>query len=375
MQRIIYPVSTLSRTGPTSQLLNIVSHLDKDVFEPTVLTLSPEPEDSRSDDFKAAGIEVLSLNMSRLEGFFRGRKAFRAIMGRLAPALIHSQGFRGDMLSAACDVSIPRIATIRNFPQSDYPMAYGLPGHIMARIHMRAVERLDCAVGVSGAVEKNLRTHFGLRKTLTISNGVDLSRFSSTSPEHVTQLRQRLNFSQTARLWISSGNLSPRKAPMNLLSAWFEAFHDDQDQELILLGDGPLMDTCRDFVGNRRSVRIVGGVTNVSDYLRAADVFVSASLAEGLPNAAIEAMACGLPVVLSDIEPHRELYSTNSHIGALFPVGDIVGLREMLRRFATIHLNDISAVSEQVARASFSANVMAARYQDLYDRLLAGSVK
>ncbi len=370
MHRIVYPVSTLSRTGPTSQLLNIVTHLDKSCFKPIILTLSPESGDSRFADFKAAGVEVSSLNMSRFNGLVRGHAAFRAHVRDLAPALIHSQGLRGDLLSAACGYSAPRIATIRNFPQNDYPMAYGLPGHILARVHMSAVRRLDCAVGVSLAVERNMRERFGLLKTSTILNGVDLSRFSKTDANHARQLRDRLGLPENARIWISAGTLSPRKAPMTLLRAWFDAFSDTHEQQLILLGDGPLMEECKEYVRDRKSVHLVGAVTNVSDYLQAADIFVSTSLAEGLPNAAIEAMACGLPVVLSDIEPHRELYGANPNIGHLFPVNERDKVSDILHAFSSIDLRSMSEAATLVARTSFSAEVMAASYKDLYIRLL-----
>jgi len=157
---------------------------------------------------------------------------------------------------------------------------------------------------------------------------------------------------------------------MTLLRAWFDAFSDTHEQQLILLGDGPLMEECKEYVRDRKSVHLVGAVTNVSDYLQAADIFVSTSLAEGLPNAANEAMACGLPVVLSDIEPHRELYGANPNIGQLFPVNERDKVSDILHAFSSIDLRSMSEAATLVARTSFSAEVMAASYKDLYIRLL-----
>ncbi|MGH8223099.1 MAG: glycosyltransferase, partial [Woeseiaceae bacterium] len=64
--RVVYLVSTLRRAGPTSQLLNIVRHLDRRQFDPVVVTLSPEPPESMLDAFEKAGVVVKSLSMSRL---------------------------------------------------------------------------------------------------------------------------------------------------------------------------------------------------------------------------------------------------------------------------------------------------------------------
>ena len=79
---------------------------------------------------------------------------------------------------------------------------------------------------------------------------------------------------------------------------------------LLLIGDGPLREACAEQGVD--SVLVTGQVDNVQDYLRASDVYVSSSMTEGMPLGVLEAMACGLPVLLSDIAAHRELSGGNS---------------------------------------------------------------
>ena len=92
---------------------------------------------------------------------------------------------------------------------------------------------------------------------------------------------------------------------------------------LCLLGDGPLLlSACRQLAGNQQNIFLPGLVHNVADYLRAADLFVSASHAEGMPNAVLEALAASLPVILSDIPAHREVLENCSEAGWLFAPSD-----------------------------------------------------
>ena len=75
-----YIVSTLRRSGPIMQLLNIVKYLDRDNFNPIVITLSPEGRDSMREKFSQAGIPIVSLNLSRMEGIFLIKKKLSAVI-------------------------------------------------------------------------------------------------------------------------------------------------------------------------------------------------------------------------------------------------------------------------------------------------------
>jgi glycosyltransferase involved in cell wall biosynthesis len=77
----------------------------------------------------------------------------------------------------------------------------------------------------------------------------------------------------------------------------------------LIVGRGPLEDELRAKsreLGLSESVRFLGFSEDVRPYLETADVYVSASEKEGLPLALVEAMACGLPTVVTDISGHSE---------------------------------------------------------------------
>ena len=93
-------------------------------FKPVILTLSPEPQKSLWSKFKALNIEIHSLNISRLQGLFKGGQKLEAFVDKLQPNIIHSQGIRPDTLAAKYLGNYQTVATIRNYPDDDYGMKY-----------------------------------------------------------------------------------------------------------------------------------------------------------------------------------------------------------------------------------------------------------
>jgi len=115
---------------------------------------------------------------------------------------------------------------------------------------------------------------------------------------------------------------------------------------------------------------MLGFVDNVADYLRAADIFVSASLTEGCPNAVMEAMACGLPVILSDIPPHREILSFNEKAGLLFTAGDTESLANAMSKSREMNYSECSSAAVSIISNHFNARTMSLQYQQLYRQML-----
>jgi glycosyltransferase involved in cell wall biosynthesis len=371
--RVLYLASTLRRTGPTNQLFNLVKNLPVEQFEPTVLTLSPEAEDSLWPDFSAMNIALRSMAIGRLRGVVSGLRRLTDAIQQLQPDIVHSQGVRADVLASKLTCTARRVCTVRNYPVSDYRFSYGVArGSVMAAAHVHALRRLDKVVGVSHAVARNLACRHGLREVGVVRNGVDTERFSPAAPEDRSSLRRTLRLPREARVWVVSGHLSLRKDPLFVIDAWCRAFgHSDMDM-LVFLGGGELEARCRAAASGFDNVRIVGRVADVSAYLRSGDIYVSASKAEGLPNAALEGLAAGLSVLLSDIVPHRELWEIDPGVGSLFRVGDRDGFAQAAGELVRTHRTGTNEASRRLVAQNCSASVMAQSYQDLYLQLRNG---
>jgi len=120
-----------------------------------------------------------------------------------------------------------------------------------------------------------------------------------------------------------------------------------------------------------KNVTAIGHVENVDEYLQAADCFLSASESEGLPNAVIEALAWGLPFILSNIPAHREIQLIRNEAGDLFPLRDHRVLTELIENF--VPSDEATFAARSIASETLNANVMARRYQDLYESVVKRS--
>ena len=146
-------------------------------------------------------------------------------------------------------------------------------------------------------------------------------------------------FAFTAPTVITVGRLVEQKGIDVLLAAWAKVAASLPDWRLALVGDGPLADELKEQarkLGVEDSVDWVGHVSDPFPLLRGAKLFVMTSRFEGTPNALLEAMACGLPAVVSDASPGPcELIGTDeSRAGLIVPVEDANATADAILRLA-----------------------------------------
>ncbi|MFC6752978.1 glycosyltransferase family 4 protein [Halorubrum tibetense] len=359
---ILYVVSRLRPSGPTNQLYYILNHLD-DEFDATVLTLSPEPADTELPRFRELDIEYETLGLSRWEGLAFGPRRLRRKVSEIDPDIIQTQGIRADTLSALLLSGYPRITTIRNYPYDDYPAKFGeLQGKAMAAEHVRMYRRIDHPVACSETIADRIRPH-GVDAT-PIQNGVDTEAYQPVEDAEKARLREELGIPESATVFVSVGTLIPRKNPLDVI----EAFQDAaiEDGVLCMLGDGSLEAECAELAAGDDRVRMEGWVDDVAAYLGASDFFVSASSSEGLPNTVMEALASGLPVVLSDIQPHQEILQYNSTVGAEFELGESAALSAVMEEIIEENYLSMTAGARAIVTAHLSAERMSKAYQEEY---------
>ena len=164
------------------------------------------------------------------------------------------------------------------------------------------------------------RYRLGRHIVPTPGMGIVLMRFSPPSQEEKRALRREIELPENALVLIYAAEFSSRKNQRMLISAMPEL----PNAVLLLPGRGALLDDCRILAqqkGVADRVRFPGFTSNIEQYYRAADLCVSSSRSEGLPFNVMEAMACGLPAVLSDVKGHEDLVRSGEN-GLLFPYDD-----------------------------------------------------
>ena len=138
------------------------------------------------------------------------------------------------------------------------------------------------------------------------------------------------------------------------------------DHSLTILGDGPMIETLKIKASSK--VIFAGNVKNVQEYLLDSDICLSSSVSEGLPNTILEAISAGLPLVLSDIPPHKEiaekLPSDSFH---MFPLDEKpYTLANKFEKFFASMKNVNKSLIVESANVNFGAKNMSKSYQKLY---------
>lgn len=359
---VLYVVSTLKATGPINLLFDIVKNLDKSRFHVSVLTLSPESSPSRQHDFADIGITIHQMGLSRFAMALLGSRKFKKVVKAINPDIIHGHGLRPDFYISQLS-GVKTFSTVHNFPHLDYPFSHGkFLGGLMSWVELESLRRMTSPIACSNAISDELNRRFGIH-TSFIRNGVDTDAYDIADADQKSRLREKYGIPNEARVFISVGWLTDRKNPLATIRMFREAQLGDSFR-LIIIGKGKLSKECSSLANN--NVRVLDYVEDLDEYMKLADYYVSASKAEGMPRTVLQAMACGLPVVLSDIPPHREIFDLNASIGFLF---DSENAQDLLRVYREIEsLNQVSAGKEAriTIDSHFSNERMARHYEDSY---------
>lgn len=195
----------------------------------------------------------------------------------------------------------------------------------------RALKAIQSAAQVFSVSEslKNLAIQHGADPALieVIGNGVDIDRFK---PIDRKMARAALGIALDAKVLISVGGLVPRKGFHRVIEAMPALRITYPDIKFLIVGgpspEGnnlPQLQHQVNELGLRNCVFFLGPIKpdRLSELLSAADVFVLATSNEGWANVFLEAMACGLPVVTTDVGGNREVV-TDESLGIITPLGD-----------------------------------------------------
>jgi glycosyltransferase involved in cell wall biosynthesis len=208
---------------------------------------------------------------------------------------------------------------------------------------------------------------FAPGRVVRIPNGVDTARFA---PEPVRREGEVL----PRRTAIFVGRLEPPKRVDTLLKAWRAAPHGSR---LLIVGEGSLRRAWEDLARTERleCVEFLGLRSDIPRLLRESDIFVLSSDREGMPNALLEAMSCGLCCIASHVGAIPEMLGDG--VGIAVTPGDVSALGDALSKA----LSDRSLSQELGQRARrrvvehYSIESVVSHVESAYMRILGGRVR
>jgi len=256
-------------------------------------------------------------------------------------------------------------------PHGERALLEWVANRVSARLQRAALIRADSVVALSGALEKRLlETGVPVSSISQIANAVDLHAFRPPTVAERAALRGQLGLPENATLMVYVGRLSRAKGIDLLVRMWPQISARHPELHLLIAGGGrDSHDDCEaelrkylssSFPGRER-ITMLGSTDHVNLYLRASDLYILPSHFEGFSIAIIEALASGLPSLLTPVGSVPELIrdGENGFIFAARDGGALVAAVDAAfaardrwpeigrRARATVGTMDLGAVAEQ----------------------------
>ena len=339
--RILFVIGTMSGGGAERQVIESLKHLDRARFEPILYVASRRgellgeipadvPVHSFWDDF-------LRTWQSKLHRLFRTVSIvrWRHLAGLLASEridVVYDRTYMATLeAAAACWFRpTPRISCCVANPDFELN-AYARRMPLLARRFSRwAYSSASVVLANSEGLRRRLIELFSLSESrvLTRHNVIDFERIERLAVEFVPDVPR------DPFLIVSGGRLHPQKGQQFLLEAVRILIQErGRSLRLVSLGQGEQERELRAFLTLYKledHVTLPGFVPNPLPWYRHARLFVLPSLNEGFPNALIEAVACGTPVLATDCPSGPDEILDGGRCGVLVPPGDAVALADAI---------------------------------------------
>lgn len=320
--RVLHLITELNIGGAQKALARLLAHLDRDRFAPTTACLYAG-DGPVADEIRAFSVPVIDLGMTakwRWDAFWQLYRLLR----RERPTILHTWMFHANIPGRV----LGRLAGVPIVISSEQTM--GQESHWRYWLNRITDPLTDRVVCVSQQVADFVVKKVGIpqRKTVVIPNGIDVRDFEHLPAKQQVRAALGLPFDQMLIGTVSRLKLVKR------LDVLLQAMKSLRDIYVVIIGDGPertQLEAMSERAGIASRVHFAGQQDDVRIWLAALDMFVLSSDWEGMPNAVLEAMAAGLPVVATAVGGTPEVVM-DGVTGLLVPPRDPGVLAEAIDR-------------------------------------------
>ncbi len=351
--------------GAERQVILLAKGLRRRGWRVSVVALSGTGGDAAAE-LIAAGIPFLSLGMRKGLADPRGWMRFHRWLRRESPDVVHAHLPHAVWLARWSRLAAPVRVLVDTLHTSStgtlgrrlgYRLSGWCPDKVTAVSHAVAETNLSARMATEG-------------KLVVLPNGVDVEAWR-TDASIRTAMRRELGL-EDEFLWFAAGRLDPVKDYPALLRAMVDV---PEPARLVIAGGGPFENEMRRLskeFGLEHRVRFLGFEPDVRRWMQAADGFVLSSRWEGLPMALLEAAACALPAVATDVPGTREAI-VQGVTGYLAVAGSAIALQGAMTRMMQTPAEERKAMGErarQFVLERFGLEAVLDRWEDLYADLL-----
>jgi sugar transferase (PEP-CTERM/EpsH1 system associated) len=364
--RILHIVHSLQIGGLENGVVNLINNLNSDRFEHTICCI--DSSGPMADRIRRP-VDIYTLKKGDKRDYLLPVKISR-IIRNVRPDVVHTRNW-----GTIDGVAGAKIAGVKNIIHGEHGWEASDPrgaNNRRKRVRKLLSTWISHFVAVSDDLRSWLIDDVGISsaKVTQIINGVDTHRYSPSKERQ--SIKERLGIMPDYFVIGTVGRLDPVKDHETLLRAFQCALIRSENRKLVLIivGTGPLetrLKVLSKELNISENIRFVGQQDDMQSLYQSMDIYVLPSIAEGISNTMLEAMASGLPVVASAVGGSVELIE-DGKTGFLFNPGDY----RLLTAKLSIYLGNASILQEhgtngrKRALELFSLSKMVKEYERLY---------
>jgi len=357
--------------------LNLLrQYAEKDRLTVDVLTSGPKP--GFSEENLAGNITIYKVGLHKknlhfwrksevLEWLLKARRHYRKLLRRNHYDVVHAFfAFPSGWLCYRTANALPYIISLRGSDVPGYNVRLGLDYKLLSGLFRKIWDGAALTVANSKGLRKLALEFMPNLDIRVISNGVDTEQFRPPQERAPTGLLKLLTVCR----------LISRKRIDLLIKAVADAKKLGHDLRLNIAGDGNLLEPLRrlaDELGVAETVNFMGrvGAEQMAQVYQENDIFIMSSAHEGMSNAMLEAMACGLPIVTTRCEGVEELIADNGVV--VEDQGPEAIAAAIIKLAGDPHTCEKMALAARKQAEKFSWPAVAQQYLDCYRQIVSGS--
>ena len=332
-------------------------------------------------EIRERGFPAVDLHVRSMPGPGDGPALVRLwrLIRDFRPEIVHAHSSKAGGLVRILRGVLPWVPVFYT-PNAYYGM--GRRATVASRLfHM--VERLLGRVGTTIHVSTDeadwARTELGLpaARSVLIHNGVDTTKFVPGDPSTRLAWRRKLDIPDSALVLGTIGRLSAQKDPVTLYRGVAPSLREVSELYLCQIANGDPEEIARlealaAELGISAKIRRLTYLADVLPFYQGIDAFILTSRYEGLSYAVLEALACDLPVLLTDVPGNREFTRFGLSHAWFAPAGEIEPVGGMVSRWLKDRPGERPKNHREIAVAQFDLWNTCGRIRALYERSLQG---
>ncbi len=367
--KIVYVIPTLDYGGAERQLLELCGHIDRDVFDPTIVLLDDRDRLLRGQYKNTSNPKIIKLKHRgkyNLLKFFELRRLFKQLNPHIVHTYLPAANFWG-CLSARLFNKTKVVASSRGLHHSVLNKWY-----LMNFLSLNFLA--DFVIVNSKTVENNCVDFLKVNrdKIAKITNGVSFNKSYLREPPDNTN-SEFGTFDGDIPVISSIGRLDKLKGFDFLVDAAGILVERGVKATFLIVGTGPLEKNLKSKVKKlalNNVIRFVSEVKNAEKIFSITDIFVLPTLSEGCSNVILEAMSAGLVIVTTAIPANEELIE-NNRTGLLVAPEDVKELANAIHKLidSPSLSKKMGKNAKETSKSLFSVEKMTSQYEEFYRKI------